>query len=221
MFWNRFIRYPGDFSFKDSVLSSCFSFVVEYALPFVLGSFISAVGRLVSFFLSHRPVFVLSSPTVQFLPPYYSVFIVLHTSLFLFCLTAQRCFISFFRFCPPAPAVAARSKAWGDCGFESHEGHGCLSVVSVVCCQGWDLCVGPITRPEESYRLWRDREASIMRGPWPTGGCCSMRAKNRLTFPYKSNGRANILLTSLNPVRFQLKYLCVLWRDVERRLHEF
>ena len=32
-----------------------------------------------------------------------------------------------------------------DCGFESHQGHGCLSVVSVVCCQvevsasGWSL----------------------------------------------------------------------------------
>jgi hypothetical protein len=38
--------------------------------------------------------------------------------------------------------VAARSKAWGlrplvfwDFGFESRRGHGCLSLVSVVCCQ--------------------------------------------------------------------------------------
>jgi hypothetical protein len=51
----------------------------------------------------------------------------------------------------PIP-VAVRSKAWvcsrllaGDCGFESHLGHGCLSLVSVVCCQvevsatGWSL----------------------------------------------------------------------------------
>jgi hypothetical protein len=32
-------------------------------------------------------------------------------------------------------------------------------------------CVGPITREEESYRVWYaecDREASIMRRPWPT-----------------------------------------------------
>jgi len=45
--------------------------------------------------------------------------------------------------------VAARSKAWPlacwDCGFESHRGHGCLSVVSIVCWQvevsasGWSL----------------------------------------------------------------------------------
>jgi hypothetical protein len=48
-----------------------------------------------------------------------------------------------------------------------------------VCCEccvlsGRGLCVGLITRPGESYRVWRvcDREASIMRRPWPTGGCC-------------------------------------------------
>jgi hypothetical protein len=44
--------------------------------------------------------------------------------------------------------------------------------VSVVCCQ---VCDGPITRPEESYRMWYvsecDREATIMRRPWPTSGC--------------------------------------------------
>jgi hypothetical protein len=47
--------------------------------------------------------------------------------------------------------------------------------VSCECCvlSGRGLCVGPITRPEESYRLWYvsecDREASIIRRPWPTG----------------------------------------------------
>jgi hypothetical protein len=51
--------------------------------------------------------------------------------------------------------------------------------VSCECCvlSGRGLCVGLITRPEESYRLWCvsecDREASIMRRPWPTGGCCA------------------------------------------------
>ena len=29
-----------------------------------------------------------------------------------------------------------------------------LSLVSVVCCQVEVSCVGPITRPEESYRVW-------------------------------------------------------------------
>jgi coenzyme F420-reducing hydrogenase gamma subunit len=43
------------------------------------------------------------------------------------------------------------------------------------------LCVGPITRPEESYPVWCvsecDREASMLRRPWPTGGCCAMGGK--------------------------------------------
>jgi len=53
-----------------------------------------------------------------------------------------------------------------------------------VCCEccvlsGRGLCVGLITRPEESYRLWCvcDREASITRRPWPTGGCYVMVKK--------------------------------------------
>jgi hypothetical protein len=41
---------------------------------------------------------------------------------------------------------------------------------------GIGLCDWPIPRPEESYRLWCvsecDRESSIMRGPWRTGGRC-------------------------------------------------
>jgi hypothetical protein len=49
--------------------------------------------------------------------------------------------------------------------------------VSCECCvlSRTGLCIELITRPEESYRLWCvsecDREASIMRRPWPTGGC--------------------------------------------------
>jgi len=48
-----------------------------------------------------------------------------------------------------------------------------------VCCEccvlsGRGLCDEPITRPEESYRLWCvvvcDLETSWMRRPWPTGG---------------------------------------------------
>ena len=52
--------------------------------------------------------------------------------------------------------MAARSKVWvcgrslaGIAGFNPARGHGCLSVVSIVCCQV-EVC--PITRPEESYR---------------------------------------------------------------------
>jgi hypothetical protein len=60
-------------------------------------------------------------------------------------------------------------------------GHGCLSLVSVVCCQvevcatGWSL----VQRgPTECGVSECDREASIMRKPWPTTGCCSMEKKN-------------------------------------------
>jgi len=50
--------------------------------------------------------------------------------------------------------------------------------VSYECCElsGRGLCYGLITCPEDSYRLWCvcDCEASIMRRPWPTGGCCAL-----------------------------------------------
>ena len=191
MIWNQFLRYPGDFSFKDSVLSSCFSFVAEYALPFVLGSFISAVGRLVfSFFF----FFLVSLSIFCFVKSHCPVFVVLLLSFYLVthrcfcCLTVQFCFISLFRFCLPI-FLAARFKAWV-CGRSPTEiagsnlagERGCLSVLNVVCCQVWDLCIGPITRPEESFQVWYDREVSIIRRPWPTRGCCAM-GEGRFTFP--------------------------------------
>jgi hypothetical protein len=40
-----------------------------------------------------------------------------------------------------------------DCGFESRWGHGCLSLVSVVCCVRSGPFVGLITRPEASYLM--------------------------------------------------------------------
>ena len=48
--------------------------------------------------------------------------------------------------------VGLQPLACWDCGFESRRGHGCLSVVSVVCLSGRGLCCGLIPRPE-SYRL--------------------------------------------------------------------
>jgi hypothetical protein len=50
------------------------------------------------------------------------------------------------------------------------------------CCvlSGIGLCYGLIAHPEMPYRLWCvvmcDIEISLMRRPWPTGGCC---AKNK------------------------------------------
>jgi len=58
----------------------------------------------------------------------------------------------------PKP-VAAGSNAYV-CGgslagivFESCRGHGCLSLVNIVCCKRNGLCDGPNPRPEEWYRL--------------------------------------------------------------------
>jgi L-aminopeptidase/D-esterase-like protein len=59
--------------------------------------------------------------------------------------------------------------------------------VSCDCCvlSGRGLCVGLITRPEESPTECGvsecDCEASIMRRPWHTGGCCAMEGGGKLT----------------------------------------
>jgi len=63
-----------------------------------------------------------------------------------------------------------------DCGFESRQRRRCLSLVSVVWCQveisasSWSLVQGSPTACGVSEC---DREASTMRRPWPTGGCCA------------------------------------------------
>ena len=61
------------------------------------------------------------------------------------------------------------------------ERHGYLSVVSVACCQvevsvsGWSLVQ---RSPTECGVSECDHEASIMRGPWYTGGCCVTEEKS-------------------------------------------
>ena len=67
------------------------------------------------------------------------------------------------------PGVGLRPLACWDRGFETHCGRGCLSLVSVVCCQvevsasGWSL----IQRtPTESGVSGCDLEASIMMRTW-------------------------------------------------------
>jgi len=65
--------------------------------------------------------------------------------------------------------------------------HGCLSVVSVVCCQvgvsatGWSLVQRSPTV------VVCDLETAWVRRPWLTGGCCAKRKKNQLiTFFHRS-----------------------------------
>jgi hypothetical protein len=55
-----------------------------------------------------------------------------------------------------------------------------MSVVSVVCCEVEVSTTGRslVQRsPTECGESECDREASIMRRPWPTGGCCAIGEK--------------------------------------------
>ena len=64
-----------------------------------------------------------------------------------------------------------------DCGFESRQRHGYLSLVTVVCCQ---VEVSALVQslvhmnPTECGVPECDCKDSIMRRPWPTGGYFAM-----------------------------------------------
>jgi len=68
-------------------------------------------------------------------------------------------------------------RSFAGSGFESRRGRGCLSLVSVVCCQ---MEVPPSGRSlvqrssTECGVSECDRQASTLRRPWPTRGCCAM-----------------------------------------------
>jgi len=76
-------------------------------------------------------------------------------------------------------AMAARPKVWAcGCSLAGIGGSkGCLSLVSVVCCQirvsasGWSLVQ---RSPTECSVSECDREASIMRRPWSIRSCSAM-----------------------------------------------
>ena len=80
--------------------------------------------------------------------------------------------------------VGLRPLACWDCRFESRQGHGYLSLMSVVCCQaevsasGWSLVQRSPTKRGVSEC---DREATIMTWLWPTMGCCAMIYHRRKT----------------------------------------
>jgi len=78
---------------------------------------------------------------------------------------------------------------------------------------GRGLCDELITRPEESYRLWRvlvrDLATSLMRRPWPALGCSANRKKiikvavgrrrvygGRLVFLYRNGEKFRIFIKS-------------------------
>jgi hypothetical protein len=75
--------------------------------------------------------------------------------------------------------VAARSEAWvRGLSLAGNAGSNPVGVWMSVSCERYELagsgfCDGPISRPEESEV---DREAPIMRRPWPNTGCCAFGA---------------------------------------------
>ena len=89
--------------------------------------------------------------------------------------------LGFKRLNKPIP-VAARSKSWvcgrSLSGIARSDPAGVLSLVSVVYCQievsvtSWSLVQ---RRSSECGVSECDREASIMRKPWPTGGCRAIK----------------------------------------------
>ena len=70
--------------------------------------------------------------------------------------------------------VGLRPHTYWDWGFESHRGHGCLYLLSVVFCQvevsasGWSVVQ---SSPTECGVSVCDRESSTVRTPWPTRDC--------------------------------------------------
>jgi hypothetical protein len=76
--------------------------------------------------------------------------------------------------------VGLRPLACWDHGLETRSGHGCLSLVNVVCCQlevcasGWSL----IQRSRKECGVSEcDLVTSTVRRPWLTIGCCSTKIK--------------------------------------------
>ena len=105
----------------------------------------------------------------------------------------------------PIP-VAARSKAsvYGRSlaeivGSNTTEGHGCASVVSVLCCQvkvsatSWSHVQRSLTECGVSEC---DRESSTMRRPWPTGGGLLRHGGKNATHDWKKSNTSTYRLVT-------------------------
>jgi len=74
--------------------------------------------------------------------------------------------------------VGLRPLSCWDCGFETRRKRGCLSLVNVVCCQLRRTDHSSGSSPTECGVSECDREASTMRRPWHTRGCCAVEKEN-------------------------------------------
>ena len=119
--------------------------------------------------------------------------------------------------------VGLRPLACWNCGFESRRGHGCLSLVSVVCCQvevyasGWSLIQRSPTECDVSEC---DRKASTMSRPWPTRGCCAIGEK-KLTVSLGFIQRHSLAEQLFIRVLFPLPLLRSLLQGIHKRLVRF
>ena len=86
-------------------------------------------------------------------------------------------------------------------------GHRCLSLVGVVCshvetsASGWQL----VQIPAECGVSECDGEASTLRRPWPTGGCCTM-AKIYIYFTHYEVTTVLKVCEIWDPVRFKTRF---------------
>jgi hypothetical protein len=112
--------------------------------------------------------------------------------------------------------VGLRQPACWDCGLESHREHGCLSLVSIVCCQAevsasdWSL----VERSPTEFGVSEcDYEFSTVRRPWPTAGCCGMIKSKRIPsiFKYESTGSC-ICLWKLAVAVATYVSICIVYR---------
>jgi hypothetical protein len=123
----------------------------------------------------------------------------------------------------------ARSKPWvcslslaGIVGSNLARGHGCVSLVGVVCCQVDVSTSGRslVQRsPAECGVSECDLEASIIRRPWPTGGCCTMGRKNAIMcltcLDFCANGHENRFWPS------QISVTCIIIIPFMQGIHTY
>ena len=93
--------------------------------------------------------------------------------------------------------MAARSKAWvygcslaGIVGSIPAGGHGCLSLVSVACCQAEVSATGRSLVqkiPTDCGMSAYDCEATVIRRHWPARGCCVTGEGCSISFDYTEN----------------------------------
>ena len=104
--------------------------------------------------------------------------------------------------------VGLRPFAYWHCGFESHQGHGCLSLVSVVCCQvevsvtSWSLVQRSPT--DCGLSLWVIEEPHELGGHGPLGACAK-RKRFYLSFPtaQKTISDQTVFAMTIGRVRVQ------------------